>query len=215
MFFIKHTELGNDKTALLEIEGPLNSETGTDFEEYIIKLLDNGIIYLVIDSQNINFISSEGIGVVILIQKKISALNGIAVYFNFSHEITMLFRLLGFDKVLNIAADRAEALQIAERKIELGSAPSAGSCATEVKPWKAPETIEKSEPAAAAAAAAARPGAEIEPFVIKCIKCSSLVRVKMKGDHYCPYCSAAFTVSDSGSAVFRISDIPAEEPDKD
>lgn len=215
MFFIKHTELGNEKTALLEIEGPLNSETSADFEDYISKLLNNGIIYLIIDSQNIDFISSEGIGVVIYIQKKISALNGIAVYFSLSNEILMLFKMLGFDKVLSIASGRAEALQTAEKKIELGLTLTPGQAA------QAGRSDATNRSQAGEAAAVPREtvqgasGDEIEPFVIKCIKCSSLVRISIKGENLCPYCNAAFTVSDSGNAVFRVNDLSAPQADTD
>ncbi len=213
MFFIKHTELGNGKTAMLEIEGPLNSETSHDFDSYTSKLIENEIQYLLIDSLKINFISSEGIGVVLLLQKKVSSKNGMVIYFNLSNEITMLFRLLGFDKVLNIARDTHDALSIIEKRIELNGAP------VQVRvPGAEPFHEKKSFPPAAEQAALQEPengpvtlsSGELRPFVIECIKCSSLLRVKTRGENYCPHCNAQFTVSGEGNAIFRISEIPGD-----
>ena len=54
MFFINHTEIGEGSSAIIEIEGPLNSESTPDFDDYIIKLVDNNIIYLLIDMKNLS-----------------------------------------------------------------------------------------------------------------------------------------------------------------
>lgn len=209
MFFIKHTELGNSRTALLEIEGPLNSETSPDLEEYLDKLIDNDIVYLLIDSHKISFISSEGIGIVLLLQRKISSRNGMAVFFGLPDEILQLFGLLGFDKVLSIAAERDEALEIIEKKIELDG--HTGSITAESPAKDVTGDKNENDDAIPKAAVSLSESHEIKPFVIECIKCSSLVRVSMKGDHYCPYCSAPFTVSGEGNAMFRINNIPVRE----
>lgn len=119
MFFINHTEIGESSSAIIEIEGPLNSDTTPDFDDYINNLVDNNIIYLLIDMLNLKFISSEGIGAVLMIQKNINDKNGLAVFFNMNYEIASLFKLLGFDKVFTIAADRADALNILDRHMEL------------------------------------------------------------------------------------------------
>ena len=46
-----------------------------------------------------------------------------------------------------------------------------------------------------------------DPFIIECMKCSSLIRIKESGDQLCPYCSAEFTVADDKKAVFKIKNI--------
>ena len=119
MFFINHIDFGKDSASIIEMEGQLNSESSPDFDEYIDKLLENDVIYILIDMKNLNYISSEGIGAVLMIQKKINVKNGIAVFFNLNFEVSSLFKLLGFDKVLTVASNRAEALQILDKHIEL------------------------------------------------------------------------------------------------
>jgi anti-sigma B factor antagonist len=171
MFFISHEETGNS-AAIVEIDGALNSETSSDFEDYTSTLAENGMIYLLINSEKINFISSAGIGAVLLLHRKISAFGGAVVFFGLSREISLLFHLLGFDRLIRTAVDRKAALSLAADFVsDSGSRSSLPD--------------------------------EFVPFVIECLKCSSPVRVSMKGDHYCPYCSAPFTVNGEGNAIFK------------
>ena len=216
MFFINHVEIENSSTALIEIDGPLNSETSSDFEEYLSKLCDNGIIYLVINSAKLNFISSEGIGAVMLLHRKISAINGAAVFFNLSREISLLFHLLGFDNIIDIAPDREAAIELAKQRGS-GSAGSGDSIndspSREARGRPSAERYKKPVEASPGnnSTGLHTNNSAINPFVIECVKCSSPVRVTMKGDFYCPYCSAPFTVSGDGNAIFRINNIPAAD----
>ena len=205
MFFINHIDFGKDSTSIIEMDGQLNSETSPDFDEYIDKLLDNNVIYMLIDMKNLAYISSEGIGAVLMIQKKIGEKNGLAIFFNLNFEIFSLFRLLGFDKVFTIASNRAEALQILDRHVELF--PDKGElydyndfAHIEQKNNKPSLNIELPK-------SRVKEYDEInsfENFIIECIKCDSLIRINDFGDHRCPFCDAHFTVTDDKKAVFKI-----------
>lgn len=225
MFFINHTEIADGSAAIIEIDGPLNSETAPDFDDYISNLVDKNIIYLLVDMLNLKFISSEGIGAALMIQKSISEKNGLAVFFNINNEISLLFKLLGFDKVLTTASDRADALNILDRRMEL-SPPEAPSqkiditentdssffdddfAATEFtepeqETFDLPDTFDMPENYDT-------PDDEkqaFEPFIIECIKCRSLIRIKESGAQLCPFCSAEFTVNEGKKAVFKIKEI--------
>jgi len=210
MFFINHTDIGDGSSAIIEIEGPLNSESTPDFDEYISKLVDNKVIYLLLDMKNLQFISSEGIGACLMIQKSINGRNGIAVFFNLNYEITSLFKLLGFDKVFTLAENRADALNILDRHMELF--PSDNKSDEVVFD----DELYNEDKNAFAETGEPEPelfdiiddkkneGENIEPFIIECLKCKSLIRIKEYGDQLCPYCSAGFTVSDKQKAVFKI-----------
>jgi len=210
MFFITHAETGNSSTAIVDIDGPLNSGTSSDFEEYTSKLADNGIIYLLINSEKINFISSEGIGAVLLLHRKISSINGIVVFFSLNREISLLFQLLGFDSLIHTVPDREAALEFV-RKPDSGSRGSAPASRLGRKSLRETPVDEQGVASTAADNTAGDGHAAIRPFVIECVKCSSPVRVSMKGEHYCPYCSAPFTVSGEGNAIFRLNDIPSPD----
>jgi len=219
MFFINHTEIGEGSAAIIEIEGPLNSDSAPDFDDYVNKLADNNVIYLLLDMKNLHFISSEGIGAALMLQKSINRENGLAVFFNLNYEITSLFKLLGFDKLFTIASDRADALQILDRHMELfqkeSPAQRSDKGITEVHPsfeerssileedlqdddsftvFEDPEDSAENEDID-------------ESFVIECVKCRSLIRIRETGDQLCPYCSAEFTVTDEKQAIFRVKEI--------
>ena len=214
MFFISHIDFGKDSASIIEMEGQLNSESSPDFYEYMDKLMQKNVVYVLIDMKNLNYISSEGIGAVLMIQKKIGERNGIAIFFNLNFEIFSLFRLLGFDKVLTIASNRADALQILDKHIELF--PHSGKPSVENNPAvKEQRDKEKKDTPAAANVEQPKPKPIVkeavninafENFVIECIRCNSLIRINNIGDYRCPFCDAPFTVTDEKKAVFRVKE---------
>ncbi len=219
MFFINHTEIGEGSAAIIEIEGPLNSDSAPDFDDYVNKLADNNVIYLLLDMKNLPFISSEGIGAALMLQKSINSKNGVAVFFNLNYEITSLFKLLGFDKLFTIASDRADALQILDRHMELfqkdNPSQSSGVKTTVGHPtFEETSSIleedlqeEDSFTVLEDSEDTAENENRDESFVIECVKCRSLIRIRESGDQLCPYCSAEFTVTDEKQAVFRVKEI--------
>jgi len=202
MFFINHTEIIDGSAVIIEIEGPLNSETSSAFEEYINRLLHNNIIQIILDASRISFLSSEGIGAMLLVQKVISEKNGSLILTSLSHETETLFRLLGFLEVFRTSPDRAEALKILDRRIELKRDIPRESSETS-PPSRGPERISPlfiDETPDTVSTKELKP--HFEAFVIKCVECSKLIRVKEKGSHICPECSAEFEVTGPRSAVF-------------
>lgn len=220
MFFINHTEIIEGSAVIIEIEGPLNSETSTGFEEYINRLLENNIIHIILDASRLSFLSSEGIGVILLVQKIISGKNGSMILASLSHETETLFRLLGFLEVFKTCRDRAEALKTLDRQIELKKDKSGSSGSAAATQSYEPEETAKAADISTPARGPERvspvfidetPGIlggkksdpqSFEAFVIKCVNCSSLIRINEKGPHICPECSAEFEVTGPGSAVF-------------
>jgi len=213
MFFINHTDIGDGYAAIIEIDGPLNGDSAPDFDDYIQKLTANNIIYLLIDMKNLNFISSEGIGATLMIQKSINEKNGLALFFNLNYEITSLFKLLGFDKVFTIAEDRADALHMLDRHMELypeelsRQKSEAVEFSDEIFPEEEKFATGSIEPEPVIPPQPDENSTAFEPFIIECVKCRSLIRVKESGDQLCPYCSAEFTVTDNKQAVFKVRDI--------
>jgi len=213
MFFINHTDIGEGSAAIIEVEGPLNSDSTPDFDDYISKLTDNNIIYLLLDMKNLNFISSEGIGATLMIQKIINEKNGLAVFFNLNYEIASLFKLLGFDSVFTIASDRADALHILDKHMELFPPGTEFRNSENIKikpePSSREESIEQEIELLDSESLTEIKENEtnFESFVIECIKCRSLIRIKESGEQLCPYCNAEFSVTDRNKAVFQMNEI--------
>ena len=207
MIQIKLAETIDDKILIIEIDGALNSDTGHDFEKYINQLSEKNN-YIIIDAVNLEFISSEGIGVILYIQKKIMSNNGFLVICNISQEISTLFILLGFDDVLTIAANRDDAVQIMNKQLDKGdhskniqddnaSQKKRSVKLTSIEQLKPEDDVDEDfNPMR---------DEEIEfenPLIIECAKCKGLIRVKKNGAYICPDCKAEFTVKNDQTILF-------------
>ncbi len=209
---IKHSEILDNRVAVVEIDGPLDSLTSPGFEDYINKLLDKNILFILFDSGKMSYVSSEGIGLLLFLQRKISEANGFFVIFSLPHEILTLYALLGFDNVFRIAKDRAEAIQVMDRQMELrkkglkeeppmlpaedvtiGAAGAMEPFEEMSPPPAKPEEMRK-KPSAPAAEEEMPAGLQPRSRIVECSHCKSLMRVSRDGDYLCPHCNTEFTV---------------------
>jgi anti-sigma B factor antagonist len=195
MIYINHREVLEGRVTIVDVSGPLDSETAGDFEDYIRKLLEKSMIYILLDAGEIPHVSSEGIGAMLFIQKRFAEKYGFFVIYSLNREIAALFSLLGFDKVLRIVSSRIEAMEIMDRQMELrdgGTAddeePVPGLEGRDLElndlppePDSLMDTEEEKRP-------------EQEPLIIECRKCSSLIRTRAPGEYLCPECRARFIV---------------------
>ena len=229
MLFIQHTEIQKN-TVVVNVEGPLDSETSPDFEDYISQLLNNGYRFIILDAENLQWLSSEGIGVTVLIQKRIAELNGAFVVFNLSQEIISLYRILGFDKIIHIADNKSQALDIIQKQIDMRADEPAGNVSpvdefsldlpdredlagnpdfasfderVDENPGqdKHPENDSTAGDDDIFIPAS---GVEVvfDPFVIECAKCASLIRIRKTGEYMCPSCKTEFTVMEDQTVIF-------------
>jgi len=214
---INHAEILDNRVAVVDIEGPLDSYTSPDFEDYINQLLGKSIVFILFDAGRMEYVSSEGIGLLLFLQRKISEANGFFVIFNLSNEIMTLYRLLGFDKVFRIADSRADALQIMDRQMELREK----GITEELEPGPAPAAV---KPAPEEEPAAPAPAPEVAPapkpaeapaespeggMVIECRNCKSPNRVYHDGDYICPHCNTEFSVM--GRETMKSPSSPASD----
>jgi anti-anti-sigma factor len=218
-------EVLSGEAAIVEIDGPLNGKTSPDFEEYINQLLERNLVYILLDASKLEFVSSEGIGVMLYIQKKITERNGFFILYNLSPEISSLYEILGFNKVFNIASSKIDALQIMDRQREMreeGEDESAGvsengDSGSYAVSLEEDEDISVSEFHGSFFEEEEFPREEIrtdkrkekpevvafEPFVVECEKCKSLIRVKQSGGYLCPTCKTELTVNSNQTVVFH------------
>jgi len=200
MVFINHVEMLEGRAAVVEIKGPLDEETSPDCEFYINQLLERSILYILVDAEKIEYVSAEGIGLILFLQKKVDEARGIFVIYNLPGEILQIYSILGFDKICRIAANRTEAMQIIDRQIELRENEEETALAGE-EPGNAPaapetqqqETVKEEDEQPA-----------FSPLVIECRNCGAFIRVKKSGTFMCPDCSTEFTVGNDHSVDFHL-----------
>jgi len=206
MFFIDHTEALEGRVTVVEVKGPLNSETSQAFEEYINKLLEKDKLFILFNASQLEYISSSGIGLMLYLQKKISSQNGYFVLFNLPGEINTLFSLLGFTKIFIIVHTREEAFQIIEKQIELRhssvSATHEDAFISDLSHHDEPLQLEEVE---GSPEPENIPVESIEfesPIIAECSECKSLIRIRRSGSYLCPDCHKEFTVQRDKTIIF-------------
>ena len=211
---INHVELMDGRAAMVEIEGPLDSRSAPEFEEYIRRLLERSILFIIFNAGKMEYASSEGIGLLLYLQSRIAEGNGFFVLFGLSPEIAALFSRLGFDRVFRIANDRAEAVEIMDRQMEMRDrpepaepvAPVAIPVAAEETPVRVEEPVpneaEPSRPSGgpeagpppATALPSVPPAKTGASRLAACESCGAELRIRGAGSYLCPHCDAFFTV---------------------
>lgn len=99
-----------DNTLVVIPAGRLDSNTATGFEKTVAGYVENGERRLVLDLSQIEYISSAGLRVVLMLVKQLKASGGSLVLCGMKPSIKEVFDISGFSKILQIRGSRAEAL---------------------------------------------------------------------------------------------------------
>ena len=105
----------NKSVSIIALKGAVDGYTLPKFEEETNNLLNAKRYKLIIDCKDLNFISSAGVGVLIVLHSKLVSQNGDIKLVNMSPEVYEIFRLLGFSNVFRILNNEREALEEFER----------------------------------------------------------------------------------------------------
>lgn len=91
----------NEKELTIETGNKIDTTTAPDFENEIMDEMGN-FDSLTLDLKNLEYISSAGLRVLILVQKKLKADDIPFVIINTNDNIKNILTMSGFDKILNI-----------------------------------------------------------------------------------------------------------------
>ena len=99
----------NGVTVLTPI-GRIDTSTAKIFEDAVMKTAVAGAKVMIVFS-SIDYISSAGLRVVLMLGKKMKAVTGTLVLTAMATKIFDVFKMSGFNKILNICKDNEEAKQ--------------------------------------------------------------------------------------------------------
>jgi anti-anti-sigma factor len=203
MIFINHKEDTDGKIVVVDIKGALDSATSADFEEYINQLLGIRKYYIVLNAEGLEFVSSAGIGVILYIQKKIFSGRGFFILCGISEEISALYEILGFDKIIKIEPTIAEALKTMEKQLMLIESEKAEE---QVKQIILPGNVDVPV-TGTGKKSGIRVSSEEErsfehPLILECSSCKGMIRVKKSGNYICPDCKTEFLVEPDQTVIF-------------
>jgi len=96
---------------VLRIEGRIDTVRSSILENEINQLFNNGEKNLILNCKEMNYISSSGLRVFLVAQKKAIALNGKLMLCNMQPGIQEIFRISGFSNLFKIFETQEAALE--------------------------------------------------------------------------------------------------------
>ncbi|MEW6435578.1 MAG: STAS domain-containing protein [Pseudomonadota bacterium] len=90
--------------------GRIDSVTGPAFERDVLQQIDGGGRRLLLDFADLVYISSAGLRIVLLAAKRMKSAGGRLVLCSLSPQISEVFEISGFNRILDILPSRDAAL---------------------------------------------------------------------------------------------------------
>lgn len=178
----------NDKIIIVNIEGPVTSESSSHFEDLINTILAKGNKYIAVNFLKVDYITSSGIGALISCSKIAKNRSGNLVIYKVSSEIISLFSILGLTKVITIVPDKNEAISFLSKEIEFKHD---DFYSPDDHFHESPEIDDNDDETIFE-----------NPLVIECAQCNAYVRVHQSGTYICPSCHTEFITRKDGSIVY-------------
>jgi len=100
-----------DDFSVLNIDGRIDSSNFTVFEEEINRILSNSVTNIIFNCKGLNYISSSGLRVFLVAQKKIISLKGRLYLCNMQPAIKEIFSISGFSNIFRIFDTLEESLE--------------------------------------------------------------------------------------------------------
>lgn len=91
----------NQSLFILHLSGRLETASYKQFEDIALSAINNGYTQFVIDLEKLDYISSAGFRILLLITHKLIDLNGNLTVCNLSPTISYVFELSGFNKIIS------------------------------------------------------------------------------------------------------------------
>lgn len=102
------TEYSIADKLLTKLSGRLDGVNSDDINKYIASILDKGRRNVIFDFSDVSFLSSAGLRVLLINQKKMTAAGGEIAIFKITSNIREVFRLSGFLKIFRIIENEDE-----------------------------------------------------------------------------------------------------------
>ncbi len=98
-------------TVIVRIDGPLDTVASYSFQEKMERLLQSGVCKFVVNLEQLEYISSAGIGIFPGLSQELKKKNGGLVFANVSPKIIKLFEMIGLTTIFPIRGTTEEALK--------------------------------------------------------------------------------------------------------
>ncbi|WP_061214027.1 STAS domain-containing protein [Syntrophomonas wolfei] len=104
-------EMKKDKATVITIEGRLDSSTSGILEKKLLSLMDTGEKNFLLDFSGMDYISSAGLRVLLMVAKKSKTAKGKVLLSALTDNVKEVFDIAGFTDIFTIFATAEEALK--------------------------------------------------------------------------------------------------------
>ncbi|MGH7441629.1 MAG: STAS domain-containing protein, partial [bacterium] len=95
---------------VVRVAGTFDLATLSDFEQLLKRLRESGRVKLIVDLAGLDYISSSGLGAFLGVLDPFRAQGGDLVFVRVSERVYRILKVVGFTRLLSLAADEAEAM---------------------------------------------------------------------------------------------------------
>ncbi len=103
------------KVTIMNIKGAINAHTVNEFEKALEQCVENKEFYLLINCENLDYISSAGLGALMGVIESIKANGGDIKLCNTSNSVFRVFDILGFTELFQIFDSLEKGLKAFEK----------------------------------------------------------------------------------------------------
>jgi anti-anti-sigma factor len=101
--FMEIIKTGKENNAIIvKIVGRMDAVTAPEFEKALSAWIDESEKYFVVDLSSLEYISSAGLRSILIIAKKLKALNGKIVLAAMEESVNEVFEISGFNSIIQI-----------------------------------------------------------------------------------------------------------------
>ena len=99
-----------DRALVVSVSGRIDSGNARDFQSEMDGVLDKGGRGVILDCEQLSYVSSAGLRVLLRVTRDLDQRHVPFVVCSLSSMIAEVFQISGFDRIIPVAATRAEAL---------------------------------------------------------------------------------------------------------
>lgn len=96
---------------IVSIEGRIDTTNANEFEKQMTEVADAGCTKIILDCSGLNYISSSGLRVFLIVQKKMIAAKGQLRLTSLQPTIKEIFDISGFSSIFSIFPDQESAIR--------------------------------------------------------------------------------------------------------
>ena len=95
---------------VVEIEGKMNTSASPDAEKFLNALLEDGVTKILLNLENLDFIASTGLRVILATGKKLAGVSGKLAICSPNLTVMDVLKMSGFSQMFNVFDSEEEAL---------------------------------------------------------------------------------------------------------